>query len=353
MRILSGFLAVGLIAGLSATATAETNGWYVSAGSGVSFVPELSLKDAGGKGKLESDIGYDLLGAAGYGFGKYRLELEGGWRQNDLSKLKTSGLTFKTKGDVSAFTTMLNGIYDVRTGTAWSPYFGVGVGTADVLVNKASALGTKLIDDSNWAFAYQGILGLSYAVNDKLSLNGDYRYLRTTEFDLKESVPVGGKSKQTYEDHAIIIGFTYKFGEPEAAPAPAPAPVPMAAPAPKPAPKPMAQVPLAKSFLVFFDFDKSDITAEAAKIINQAAAAAKDQKSTSVQLIGHTDLSGSEKYNLALSLRRANAVKAALVKLGIPADEIGVIGKGKSEPLVATKDGVREPQNRRVQILLP
>ncbi|MDY0240902.1 MAG: OmpA family protein, partial [Rhodospirillaceae bacterium] len=57
-------------------------------------------------------------------------------------------------------------------------------------------------------------------------------------------------------------------------------------------------------------------------------------------------------YNMALSLRRANAVKAELVKLGIPANEISVVGKGKADPLVPTADGVREPQNRRVQINL-
>ena len=55
---------------------------------------------------------------------------------------------------------------------------------------------------------------------------------------------------------------------------------------------------------------------------------------------------------MALSIRRANAVKDALVRAGIPANQIAVIGKGESDPLVPTADGVREPQNRRVEILL-
>jgi outer membrane protein OmpA-like peptidoglycan-associated protein len=70
-------------------------------------------------------------------------------------------------------------------------------------------------------------------------------------------------------------------------------------------------------------------------------------------LTGYTDSTGSAKYNMALSLRRASAVKASLVRLGTPADEISVVGKGKGDQLVPTGDGVREPQNRRVLIVLP
>ncbi|SKA31105.1 OmpA family protein, partial [Enhydrobacter aerosaccus] len=60
--------------------------------------------------------------------------------------------------------------------------------------------------------------------------------------------------------------------------------------------------------------------------------------------------SGPESYNMALSLRRANAVKDALVRNGVPATAISVVGKGEQGLLVPTADGVREPQNRRVVI---
>ncbi len=125
------------------------------------------------------------------------------------------------------------------------------------------------------------------------------------------------------------------------------APMPMAS-APPPAQPPM----MVKSFIVFFDFDKSNITAEAQKTINDAVAAAKAGGSSRVTLTGHTDRSGSEQYNMALSLRRAEAVKANMIRQGIPASAIVVIGKGESSPLVPTADGVREPQNRRVEIVI-
>jgi outer membrane protein OmpA-like peptidoglycan-associated protein len=125
-----------------------------------------------------------------------------------------------------------------------------------------------------------------------------------------------------------------------------------AAPAPMPPPV-AAQPPVAKkNFIVFFDFDKSTITAEAQKTINQAADAAKAGQASQVTLTGHTDRSGSEQYNMALSLRRAEAVKASLIRLGVPASLIVVVGKGESQPLVPTADGVREPQNRRVEIVI-
>jgi len=104
---------------------------------------------------------------------------------------------------------------------------------------------------------------------------------------------------------------------------------------------------------VFFDFDKSTITPAARQTIEQAAAAAKTQGAARIDLTGHTDTVGTAEYNMALSLRRANAVKKVLVELGIAADQISVVGKGKTDLLVKTPDGVREPKNRRVEIVLP
>jgi outer membrane protein OmpA-like peptidoglycan-associated protein len=112
-------------------------------------------------------------------------------------------------------------------------------------------------------------------------------------------------------------------------------------------------MPMVHQFQVFFDFDKSDITPEARQIIEQAAAAAKSQGSARIDLTGHTDTVGTAEYNQKLSVRRAVAVKKVLLELGIASDEIGVTGKGKTDLLVPTPDEVREPKNRRVEIVLP
>jgi len=122
-------------------------------------------------------------------------------------------------------------------------------------------------------------------------------------------------------------------------------PAPQAA-APPPPPPPV------KNFLVFFDFDKSTLTPRAMDIVKEAAATAKSGQNARLTCTGHTDTSGPANYNMALSLRRANTVKAALVRQGVPADTITVVGRGETALLVATKDGVREPQNRRVEIVI-
>ena len=103
---------------------------------------------------------------------------------------------------------------------------------------------------------------------------------------------------------------------------------------------------------MFFDWDRSNLSAQALNTIKQAANAFKTKGNARITATGHTDKSGPENYNMALSLRRANAVKDALVREGVPATAISVVGKGESQPLVPTADGVREPQNRRVEIVI-
>ena len=110
--------------------------------------------------------------------------------------------------------------------------------------------------------------------------------------------------------------------------------------------------PAANSYLVFFDFNKYNLTMDAKKIVDNAAGAAKGNSAvTKIDVTGHTDTVGSDAYNLKLSRRRADSVKAELVKQGVPANEIVEYAKGKRDPLVPTGDGVREPQNRRVEIV--
>jgi iron complex outermembrane receptor protein len=125
-------------------------------------------------------------------------------------------------------------------------------------------------------------------------------------------------------------------------------------PAPEPAPyvPPAAQAPAApKSYLVFFDFNKSDLTPQATEIVDTAAKNARAGKVTQITCSGHTDTVGSDAYNMRLSRRRAESVATELEKDGIPSSEIQIVAKGKRDLLVPTGDGVREPQNRRVQII--
>ncbi len=102
--------------------------------------------------------------------------------------------------------------------------------------------------------------------------------------------------------------------------------------------------------MVYFPFDQFSLTTEAQAVVQQAADYAKTGNATKILVVGHTDTSGSVKYNLRLSERRAKAVADAMVGLGVTQSLLSVDWKGKSEPAVATGDGVKEPLNRRATI---
>ena len=116
-----------------------------------------------------------------------------------------------------------------------------------------------------------------------------------------------------------------------------PTPTPMGAPEP---------------YIVFFAFDSAEIDSGGMGIVDDAVAAAQRMGIIDFSVTGHADRAGSEAYNLALSLRRANAVRDALVARGILSQNISVAGRGEAEPAVPTPDGVREPANRRVEIII-
>jgi OmpA-OmpF porin, OOP family len=121
---------------------------------------------------------------------------------------------------------------------------------------------------------------------------------------------------------------------------------PPVATAPPPPPPPPPQV-----YLVFFDWDKYNITPESHQILEAAAAHFKAGGTAQIQVTGYTDLSGTAEHNQRLSERRANAAASVLVQSGVPQTALLVSGRGMNDPRVPTAPGVREPQNRRVEII--
>jgi len=167
--------------------------------------------------------------------------------------------------------------------------------------------------------------GVEYMFAPQWSTKVEYRYV-----DLSSN----------FTSNIGLLGINYHFGAP-----PPPPPAPMAMPAPPPA--------AAKVFIVFFDWDKDAITPEGQQIIAQAADAYKAGAPVQIQVTGYTDRSGSPGYNQRLSERRANNVARALAALGVPKDQMAVSGRGENDNRVPTAPGVREPQNRRVEIVSP
>ena len=332
-----------------------TVGPYVGVEGGGSFLNDISPNGGGADDKSEFDNGYVGLGTVGWGFGNgFRAELEGGYRRNDLRSVRNS--TDPNGGALGTMSVMVNGLYDIDPGLfdvqsyGFMPHVGVGVGWARPRFDHASSYNGNTVDGKADVLAYQGIAGVDYAVAPHVKLTLDYRYFGTQNGSFNSSpglTGVGSETRTSLNDQEVTFGVRYEFWTPQVAQAPLPAVVT------PPPPAPVAKAPeVQRAFQVFFDFNKADITAAAAKVIQQASDSVKAGHMTQINVTGHTDTVGSAKYNQALSEHRAEAVKQQLIADGVPNGEIATSGVGKSGLLVPTADGVREPQNRRAEIVL-
>jgi OOP family OmpA-OmpF porin len=287
-------------------------GFYIGAEGGLNWILQNN--------SYNYQTGFAVGGKVGYDFVGPRLELEGIYRYNQGNGIVPFGAGFaNVNGAINQVAILANLLYDFAPGAVITPYIGAGAGVA--FIDPSLSAGCTMCSTQ---FAYQGILGLAWNVDQGLRVSLDGRYFGTTN----------GGTTFTNNDITVMLGVTFKFGAPETAPPP---PTPM---------------PAATSFMVFFDWDRSNLSAQALATIKQAADAFRAKGSARITATGHTDTSGPDGYNMALSLRRANAVKDALVQNGVPATAIAVVGVGKGGLLVPTPDGVREPQNRRVEIVL-
>jgi outer membrane protein OmpA-like peptidoglycan-associated protein len=311
----------------AASAFAQTgpNGPYVRVEGGLSHPDDMSARTGAVSRNVSRDDGFIGGLAGGYQFGPFRAELNGDYSQNRVDGITVGGTTLR--GHTANLSFMVNGLYDINLGMPVVPYIGAGAGATELRTN----IGNR------WGFAIQPIVGVSYSITPQISVAGEYRYL----YGVDEAHFSG--LTLTNREHHFLLSATWHFGSPAAPP-----PAPIAAP---PAPPPAAVAPQQQMFIVFFEFDKSALTADGKKVVDAAAAAFKSGKS-GVAIAGYTDLAGTQQYNLALSKRRADMVKSALVRDGVPAAAINESWHGKENPRVPTADGVREPQNRRVEITM-
>jgi outer membrane protein OmpA-like peptidoglycan-associated protein len=331
-------------------------GPYVDLGAGTTILnpsgyafPKPGKFPKAGEGKLQFRESYSGVVGAGYGFGDgFRLEISGDYFRNTVHKADpVGGNQVGVTGAQVTFGLMGDLYYDVPVGLPIFPYVGAGAGyQAERLIPDLKAGKTSLSGETG-SFAYNIIGGVAYplAMVPGLSLTAEYRFMQLTatrrfnSYSPKFYTPFNIGQQST---HTFLVGVRYQIFQPPPPPPPAPAPAPVAAPAPAPA----------KTYLVFFDWDKYSLTPRALDIIAQAASDSKSQSTTTINVSGYTDTSGTPVYNMGLSQRRADAVAKQLVADGVPASEIETHAFGETHLLVPTGPGVREPQNRRVEIVL-
>ena len=342
-------------------------------------------------GSARYDSGFNAGARLGLQWGPLRVEEEYSYRHNGLSQFTSFYNTIGAgnnafTGNRNTNSIMTNFIYDFGTllfNWPFTPHIGFGIGALNnvdsVSLNSISipstasptgalffktpgggvfpaqlpaTVGGTFLKSNTWNFGYQPIVGFRYDINPLLAFDLDYRYVASTSSTVRNRgvFPFPGspgllapglvRYSTGYNTNKIVASLTMKFG------APPPAPPPPAPPAPPP--PPTHQV-----FLVFFDWDKYNITPEGMRIIQLAAQHYQAGGRVQIQVTGFTDTTGSAGYNQRLSERRANAVAAALERLGVARSDMLVSGRGMNDLRVPTPPGVREPQNRRVEIVFP
>jgi OOP family OmpA-OmpF porin len=351
---------------IASPALARDGAWYVELDGGPMIVEdiEFDLGAAANAVHVDHHKGYDFGGVVGYDFGFIRLEAEGSYRAADISQLQigSTGVsnvgnqtianqTLAADGDSSVLSFMVNALADFGADDGLQGFVGGGVGVArtkfdGVTINTS---GPGFLDDSDSGFAWQLLAGVRAPLTDTIDVGLKYRFFNTTGIDTVDSL--GRDTSGRWRSHSLLGTIGFNFG---GAPAPMQTcwdgtqlPMDATCPArPVPPPPPVVQ-PIQQPtitcnkgpYIVFFDWDKADITPEAATILNNA-----------VSQYANCGASGSAQYNVGLSQRRAANVRSYLSGRGVPDTRITTEAFGESQPRVPTADGVRELQNRRVEV---
>ncbi len=347
---------------------------YVGLAGGYSLLQNIKVNPNEGPlgaGPAQERFGNGFIGAGAVGWAfpnGVQIDVLGAYDYNNVNNLVPVPVPGRQTGHQESFGGFLEALYAFNLPKfgipiSWmSPYLGVGAGALATHVTLPEALSNgdlhHIGGTSGPNFAYEGIVGAAFPVSSVpgLAITADYRLvgihnagdLTGTFYNRPAAVdPTGsiGLQKDIFV-HLFTVGVAYAFNVPK----PAPAPEPMVAPVPPPAE--------ARTYLVFFDWDRSDLTARAREIVAEAAQASTHVQTTRIEVDGYTDNSSihggarGARYNQGLSVRRATSVRAELVRDGVPGGAIAIHGYGETHPLVATGPNTREPQNRRVEIIL-
>ncbi len=338
--------ALGSIGAAEAAITTPT-GWYLSLGAGANWLQDGQIDEFSSGGspsttnEFEWENGFIAVGAVGYDFANnWRVEFEVAYRNNDVDSFLPSGgsPTTAAGADIWELSQMVNVLYDFDLGGNWSASAGAGIGGNLVVFNPGCSFNFESsncnVDTDDYVVAGQLIAQAAYRFSERWQLYLDYRFMLMDDPEVTNPA-----DRELWEiektEHSLLLGIRFDLQRDGAAPMAPRAAEPTRAP---------------KQFIVFFGFNKSNLTPEAARVVADAAAAAKEYGSASIMVVGHTDSSGSSAYNQGLSMRRSQSVKDGLASNGVPDSMVSTSGRGEAELMVQTGDGVKEPQNRRATI---
>jgi OOP family OmpA-OmpF porin len=369
--------------------------WYVGGEFGAMIVEDVEL-DIGAVENavtVNHEYGYDGGLFVGYDLGAFRIEAEAAYKKADLESFATTlrlpgeGSVFPAQrdfagGSTSALSFMINGMLDFGDDDGISGFVGGGVGMARVKANnqRVFANTAPFLDDSDSKLAWQVFAGVRQAISDNIDVTVKYRFFNVD--NLRMVAFNGNEAEWRFRSHSLLGGLTYRFAKPTP-----PTEVPYCegddwslnatkdkcvrpttetvwkCPPPDETEyhsEPPCRDPVRGPFIVFFDWDRPErdepvleaLSDQAKAVLDGAIAEYKSGKSVRVSIEAHTDTSGPNDYNLDLSKRRLAAVRSYLENQGVPAGGAELVEGpyGEQCPRVESGDGVREPQNRRVEL---
>ena len=322
--------------------------WYGAIEGGANWVEDFELQQyvtplgpPATNSNLHTEPGWAAFASLGYGYdNNWRFEIEGGYRHNELNEITPSGgVPTSINGEFAEFTLMANGLYDFNAGNGVMLSLGGGVGADYTKLNSNNL--APAFDGDDISLAFQAIAGLSVPVSSWLDLTMNYRFLYVPKAQLEDeetvTPSVAHVDTNDLKKHTVSVGFRFgSRGEPMPE---------IKADAPPPPPPPVP-----RQFIIFFGFNKCNVTVNADQVLSEAANAARQLGTVAIQITGHTDTVGSVQANQKLSECRANAAMTNLISKGISERMISASGYGEGRLLVQTGDGVKEPQNRRANV---
>lgn len=201
---------------LVAPVHAGQNGFYSAIEGGAGFMPAMDGYETFGAllfgERVDFETGWAVLATVGYEWGNWRFEGEVGYRSNDMERIVfTTGGSSTDVDDLSQLTLMANLLYDIALQPNLTLSIGGGGGLDRLSFNWPGFSQPGGVQGDDWAIAYQGIVGLSYAIDGPLEVFANYRYLYANEFDFEDGI-----NRQHFDHvqtHTVSAGLRYSFGQ--------------------------------------------------------------------------------------------------------------------------------------------
>lgn len=199
---------------LSPAVVIAADGPYISGHIGASWLSNADFDGSDPGIRLSSEVEFDTglhLGAAcGYDFGEFRVEGEFGYQSHEFKKMtdiELNGIPLgdvDADGDIDAFLFLINGFYDIDTGTKLTPYLGGGIGFAALEIKDLFVAGIIRGDKDDTVFAYQLVGGIAYEITEQFAADLSYRFIATSDPDF-------GSIESEYKSHNIVAAIRFSF----------------------------------------------------------------------------------------------------------------------------------------------